>query len=213
MSQPSESRRILPDGVFGSHRRSGASSRPGVTGCGNASASRRPRSPWHGSWRSSCIACGAMEPTSSGQPRRRRLRSNNPPEFRESGTDVPVGTAASARSIQALRCLERGKHDSHIDPPTSSDAIMQRARAPTTERTVNPAGASRESLTSNPRVREHPRLIREVPTTPAPRPVYPQQPTFKPHVRFRADCARSTPNRCYEAEGSGFMLLRSFHRR
>ncbi len=50
----------------------------------------------------------------------------------------------------------RGKRDSHIDPPTSSDAIMQRAQAPTAERTVNPAGASRESLTSNPRVREHP---------------------------------------------------------
>jgi hypothetical protein len=26
----------------------------------------------------------------------------------------------------------------------------------------------------------------EVPTITAPRPVYPQQPTFKPHVRFRA---------------------------
>ena len=54
----------------------GASSRPGVIGCGNVSASRRPRSPWHASWRSSCIGCGAMEPTSSGQPRRLQLRKN-----------------------------------------------------------------------------------------------------------------------------------------
>ncbi len=46
---------------------------------------RRPRSPWHGGWRSSCIACGAMERTSSGQPRRLRLRRNNVEEFRESG--------------------------------------------------------------------------------------------------------------------------------
>ncbi len=30
-------------------------------------------------------------------------------------------------------------------------------------------------------------LIGEVPTTSAPRPVYPQQPTFKPHIGFRAD--------------------------
>ena len=75
------------------------------TGCGNASASRKPRSPSPGSWRSFSTACGAMEPTSSGQPRRRRFRGNNPPEFRESGTDVPVGTAASVRSTQALRCL------------------------------------------------------------------------------------------------------------
>jgi hypothetical protein len=44
-----------------------------------------------------------MEPTSSGQPRRLPLRKNNAQEFRESGTDVPVGNAASARSTQALR--------------------------------------------------------------------------------------------------------------
>ncbi len=85
--------------------RSGASSKPGVTGCGNAWASRRPRSPWPENlrferltrrhWRhgplSPCTACGVMEPTSSGQPRRLRLRSNNLQEFRQSGTDVPVG--------------------------------------------------------------------------------------------------------------------------
>ena len=55
-----------------------------LAGCGNASASRRPRPPWRGSWRfgrltrphrghgppSACIGCGAMEPTSSGQARR-----------------------------------------------------------------------------------------------------------------------------------------------
>jgi hypothetical protein len=55
---------------------------------------------------SASTACGAMEATSSGQARRRRLRSNKVPEFRESGTDVPVGTAASARSTEASRCLE-----------------------------------------------------------------------------------------------------------
>ncbi len=83
--------------------RSGASSRPGATAYGNASASRRPRSPSHENWRSSCIACGAMKPTSSGLARRPPLRRNNAPEFRESGRDVPVGTVASARSSQALR--------------------------------------------------------------------------------------------------------------
>jgi hypothetical protein len=46
-----------------------------------------------------------MEPTSSGQARRLQLRRNDTQEFRESGSDVPVGTAASARSTQALRCF------------------------------------------------------------------------------------------------------------
>ncbi len=39
-----------------------------------------------------------------------------------------------------------------------------------------------------------PWLIREVPTTSAPRPVYLQQPTLKPHVCFPPDCFRSTPS-------------------
>jgi hypothetical protein len=57
--------------------RSGASLKLGATDYGNASASRRPRLPWPVSWRSSCIACGAMAPTSSGQIRRWQLRRNN----------------------------------------------------------------------------------------------------------------------------------------
>ncbi len=57
----------------------------------------------------------------------------------------------------------RGNRVFNIDPPTSSNAIMQRAQAPTAERTVNPAGASRKSLTSHPRVREQPRLGTDMP--------------------------------------------------
>ncbi len=37
-------------------------------------------------------------------------------------------------------------------------------------------------------------LIREVPATSAPRPVYPQLRTFKPHVCFLPDCFRLTPS-------------------
>ena len=82
----------------------------GAGGCPSAaiecSGPTSSRPPWHGSWRSCSIACGVTEPTSSGQPRRRRLRRNNVPECREGGSDVPVATAASARPIQALRGLE-----------------------------------------------------------------------------------------------------------
>ena len=108
--------------------RNGVRSKPRVTGCGNASASRRPRSPWHGSWRSSCIACGAMERTSSGQPRRLRLRRNNVQGFRESGSDVPVGTAASARSTEALRCLIEASAFSTLIRQRPPNAIMRRAK-------------------------------------------------------------------------------------
>jgi hypothetical protein len=161
MSQHSESRRILPDGIFGSHSRSGASSKPGVTGCGNASASRRPRSPWHGSWRLFSTACGAMEPTSSGQARRRQLRRNNLQEFRDSGTDVPVGTAASARSIQALRCLIEASAIHTLirqRPPTPSC----RGLSPYCGENSEPGRRITESLTFNPRVREQPGPIGDI---------------------------------------------------
>ncbi len=61
----------------------------------------------------------------------------------------------------------RGKRDLHIDPPASSNAIMQRARAPPAERTVNPAGTSTESsgeLDIQPRVREQPQPLPDIMT-------------------------------------------------
>ncbi len=56
-----------------------------------------------------------------------------------------------------------------------------------------PAGASRESLTSNPRVRE--------------------QPGSKPEVSDGRGNVCSWGQRCYEAEGCGLMLLRLFQQR
>jgi transposase len=38
-----------------------------------ASGGERPRSPWRGSWQSSCIVCGAPVNRSGGAPSRRRL--------------------------------------------------------------------------------------------------------------------------------------------
>ncbi len=133
----------------------GASSKPGATGCGNASASRRPRSPPPGSWRSSSTACGAMEPTLSGHQRKWQLRSNNPPEFRESGTDVPVGTAASERSTEALRCFIEASACSTLirqRPPTPS------CRGPSPYRGENsePDRRIKGELDIQPRVREQP---------------------------------------------------------
>src|SRR5215831_10525184 len=45
--------------------------------------------------------------------------------------------------------LERAERASHIDPPASSHAIMQRA-GPTAERTLDPARMFAESLTPRP---------------------------------------------------------------
>jgi len=62
-----------------------------------------------------------MEPTSSGQKRRRQLRRNNLQKLRESGADVPVGTATSARSTKVFASerltdalLDRLTHHVHI---------------------------------------------------------------------------------------------------
>lgn len=85
--------------------------KPGACASADASVSKRPRSPWQESRRSSCIACDAMEPTSFGQGRRLQLRRNNVQEFRRGGTDVPVGTVASVRSTDFLRTLPKAAID------------------------------------------------------------------------------------------------------
>ncbi len=123
------------------------------TGC----VSKVGRDRQWGLGRSCCIACGAMEPTSSGQARRWRPKRNNLPEFRESGSDVPVGTAASARSTEALRCL--------IEASASSTLIRQRPPTPLCRGPSPYCGENSEpdryikgELDSQPRDREHPRL-------------------------------------------------------
>ena len=90
-----------------------------------------------------------MEPTSSGQARRRPLRTNNLREVRESGSDVPVGTAASARSTQALRgFIEASAIYTLIRqrPPTP----LCRGLSPYCGENSEPGRCSTESLTSNP---------------------------------------------------------------
>ena len=84
-----------------------------------------------------------------------KLRGNNVQEFRESGTDVPVGTAASARSTQALRCLIEASAIHTLirqRPPTPSC----RGHSPYCGENSEPDRYITESLTSNPRVREQP---------------------------------------------------------
>ncbi len=98
-----------------------------------------------------------MEPTSSGQARRRRQHRRKPP---------PKGSARADTMSLSGRWRRRDRprlcHASSRQPRFQhwSANVLQRhhaeGTAPTAERTVNPAGASRESLTSNPRVREHP---------------------------------------------------------
>ncbi len=75
--------------------------------------------------------------------------------FRESGIHVPAGTAAAARSTEALRCL--------IEASASSTLIRQRpltpscgGQSPYRGENSGPGRHITESLTSNPRVREQP---------------------------------------------------------
>ena len=51
--------------------------------------------------------------------------------------------------MMVVRCSRQQKRDSHIDPPTSSYAIMRRVH-PSAERTLNPARMFMESLTPRP---------------------------------------------------------------
>jgi hypothetical protein len=83
-----------------------------------------------------CIACGSMEPSSTGR-RRRLLPSEGITEFLPTaGRDVPAGTMAMASSTDFLRTSERA----------TAIATLNRQRhlpcggfTPTAERTVGPA--------------------------------------------------------------------------
>ncbi len=96
-----------------------------------------------------------------GAGQRLRLRRNNVQEFRESGTDVPVGTPASARSTEALRCfIEASAIHTLIRqrPPTPSC----RGHGPYCGKNSEPGRRITESLTSNPRIREQPGSFAEI---------------------------------------------------
>ncbi len=124
--------------------------------CGNASASRRPRSPWLGSWRSSSTACGAMEPTSSGQTRSRQLRGNNPPRIPRERKRCPCRDGGVGEIGPGFAMPHRGKRDSHTltrqRPPTPSC----RGPSPTCGENSEPDRCIRGKLDIQPRVREQP---------------------------------------------------------
>ncbi len=88
-------------------------------------------------------------------------RRNNLQEFRESGSDVPVGTAASARSIQALRgFIEASAIHTLIRqrPPTPSCGGPRPYGGENSE----PDRHTTESLTPIPQVRERPGPIVDI---------------------------------------------------
>ena len=140
-----ESRRCVAEPGW----RNGASSRPGGTGCGSASASRRPRSPWPGSWRSSSTACGVMKPTSSGQARRRQLRKTI---SRNSARAETMSLSGRRRRRDRLRLCDASNEASasstliHQRPPTPSC----RGLSPYCGENSEPDRYSMESLTFNP---------------------------------------------------------------
>ena len=69
------------------------------------------------------------------------------------GKDVPAGTMAVVRSLDVWRALEQGDRAFDIDPPTSSYAIMRRAR-PYRGENSGPGRIVVESLTPRPGIRE-----------------------------------------------------------
>ena len=89
-------------------------------------------------------------------------RLENLQEFRKSGSDVPVGTAASARSTETLRRPKRASASSTLirqRPPTPSC----RGLSPYCGENSEPGRYNMESLTSNPRVREQSQPSPEIP--------------------------------------------------
>jgi transposase len=88
----------------------------------------RPRSPSPVSSPSSCIACGSTEPNSLGRTARLPRNKHRSSVPAEAGKDVPARTMAVVRSSDFLRALDRRDRACNIDPPTSSYAIMRRAR-------------------------------------------------------------------------------------
>ena len=94
----------------------------------------------------------------------RRWRSCN---F-SSACNVPAGTMAKVRSSQALRC-QYDNRGSHIDPPTSLQAIMR--RKPYREENCEPGRYKKGALDQIPGIRE--------------------QPPDKPTDQTRADCSNS----------------------
>jgi len=119
---------------------------PSATGCA------RPKSLSHASSPSFCIACGSTGPCSTG--RRRRLPCKEITGSRDNaGRDVPAGTMAVVRSLDAWRAPERATalstliRQRHLTPSCGG-------HAPTAERTVGPARMLAESLTPTPGIRE-----------------------------------------------------------
>jgi hypothetical protein len=98
-----------------------------------------------------CIGCGSKAANSSGHQRRLLISLHSrttefPPT---SGNRRPCRDAGVGAIAPGFAMLERAKRASHIDPPASSHAIMQRA-GPTAERTLDPARMFAESLTPRP---------------------------------------------------------------
>jgi hypothetical protein len=71
---------------------------------------------------------GSTEPNSLGRTGRLPRNKRRSSVLAEAGKDVPARTMAVVRSSDFLRALDRRDRACNIDPPTSSYAIMRRAR-------------------------------------------------------------------------------------
>jgi len=89
----------------------------------------KPRLPWLESLPSFCTGCGLKAPNSTGHQRRLpiNLRSRITEFPPTSGNQRPCRDAGVGAIAPGFAMLERAERASHIDPPASSYAIMQRA--------------------------------------------------------------------------------------
>src|SRR5260370_13511475 len=130
---------------------SGRRSKPGASGLRSEAGYAKPRLPWLESLPSFCTGCGSKAPNSTGHQRRLQINVGSsttefPPTSGNQRTCRDAGVGAIA---PGFAMLERAKRASHIDPPASSYAIMQRA-CPYCGENPGPGKDVTESLTPRP---------------------------------------------------------------
>ena len=95
-------------------------------GSPSATGSARPKLQSRVSSRSFCIACGSMEPSSTGR-RRKLLLANETTEFLPNGRKRrPCRDDGDGEFDRFCASVRKDDRDCNIEPPTSPYAIMRR---------------------------------------------------------------------------------------
>jgi hypothetical protein len=96
-------------------------------GSPSATGSARQRLQSHVSSRLFCIACGSMEPSSSGRSRRLQPSQENTEILPNGGKRRPCRDDGDGEFVRFFASVRKGDRDCNIEPPASPNAIMRRA--------------------------------------------------------------------------------------